>query len=159
MTYICIFTHICTSWHIVCMFTSLPNTFEIRMYITKTKGFPRSSVGKDSACNSGDLDSISGSGRSSGEENGNPLQYSCLENPMDRGIWWATVHVVAKSRTRLKQLNTHTCLLLFICKTSVKCFMIQSLKQFKLVLNLQEEVFLFLVFSRDKISEIYLIGK
>ena len=47
----------------------------------------------------GDLGSNSGSGRSPGEGNGNPLQYSCLENPMDREAWWATVHVVAKSRT------------------------------------------------------------
>ena len=53
------------------------------------------------AYNAGDLGSIPGSGRSPGEGNGNPLQYSCLENPMDRGAWWATVHGVAKSRTRL----------------------------------------------------------
>ena len=64
-----------------------------------TWGFPGSSVGKESACSSGDLGSISGSGRSPGEGNGNPLQYSCLENPMDRGAWWATVHGVAKNRT------------------------------------------------------------
>ena len=51
-----------------------------------------------SACNVGDLGSIPGSGRSP-EGNGNPLQYSCLENPMDRGAWWATVHGVAKGRT------------------------------------------------------------
>ena len=51
-----------------------------------------------SACNAGDLDSIPGSGRSPGEGNGNPLQYSCLENPMDRGAWWATAHGVAKSQ-------------------------------------------------------------
>ena len=49
----------------------------------------------------GDLGSIPGSGRFPGEGNGNPLQYSCLENPMDRGAWWATVHGVAKSQTRL----------------------------------------------------------
>ena len=49
------------------------------------------SDGKASACNMGDLGSIPGSGRSSGEGNGNPLQYSCLENPMDGGDWWATV--------------------------------------------------------------------
>ena len=49
---------------------------------------------------------IPGSGRSPGERNGNPLQYSCLENPMDRGAWWATVHGVAKSRTQLKQLSS-----------------------------------------------------
>ena len=52
--------------------------------------FPHSSVGKESACNAGDLGSIPGSGRSPGEGNDNPLQYSCLENPMDRGAWWAT---------------------------------------------------------------------
>ena len=49
----------------------------------------------------GDLGSIPGVGRSHGERNGNPLQYSCLENPMNRGAWWATVHGVAKSHTRL----------------------------------------------------------
>ena len=56
-------------------------------------------VGKttESSCNSGDLGSIPGSGRCSGEGNGNPLWYSCLENPMDRGSWWATNHGVAKS--------------------------------------------------------------
>ena len=50
------------------------------------------SDGKESACNAGDLGSIPGSGRSPGEGNGNPLQYSCLENPMDGGAWWAIVH-------------------------------------------------------------------
>ena len=58
-----------------------------------------------SACNAGDLGSIPGSGRSSGEGNGNPLQYSCLENPMDRGAWWAAVHGVAKSCTRLSDFT------------------------------------------------------
>ena len=57
------------------------------------------SDGKASACNAGDPDSIPGSERSSGEGNGNPLQYSCLENSMDGEAWWATVHGVAKSRT------------------------------------------------------------
>ena len=65
------------------------------------KGFPSSSDGKESACNAGDLGSIPGSGRSPGEVNDNPLQYSCLENSMDRGTWWDTVHVVANSRTLL----------------------------------------------------------
>ena len=51
---------------------------------------------KNPPTNAGDTGSIPGSGRSSGEGNGNPLQYSCLENPMDRGAWWATVHDVAK---------------------------------------------------------------
>ena len=63
------------------------------------RGFPGGSEVKASACNAGDLGSISGLGRSPGEGNGNPLQYSCLENPMDRGAWWAAVHGVAKSRT------------------------------------------------------------
>ena len=53
-------------------------------------GFPHSSVGQESACNAGDPGSIPGSGRSPGEGNVNPLQYSCLENPMDRGAWQAT---------------------------------------------------------------------
>ena len=61
-------------------------------------GFPYSSVGKKSACNAGDPGSIPGSGRSLGEGNGNPLQYSCLENPMDRGAWQATVRRVARVR-------------------------------------------------------------
>ena len=53
-----------------------------------------------------DMGSTPGSGRSAGRGCGNPLQYSCLENPMDRGAWWATVPKVAKSQTRLKQLST-----------------------------------------------------
>ena len=60
-----------------------------------------SSVGKSSACNAGDLGSIPGSRRSPGEGNDNPLQYSCLENPVDRGAWRATVHGVTKSQTQL----------------------------------------------------------
>ena len=54
-----------------------------------------------------DVDSIPGSGRSPGGGHGNPLQYSCLENPTDRGVWQATVHMVAKSRTQLKQFSIH----------------------------------------------------
>ena len=69
-------------------------------------GFPGGSDGKASACNAGDPSSIPGSGRSPGKGNGNPLQYSCLENPMDRGAWWATVHGVAKSRTRLSHFTS-----------------------------------------------------
>ena len=64
-------------------------------------GFPCSSVGKESACNAGELGSILGLGRSPEEENGNSLQYSCLENPMDRGAWQAIVHVVARVRHNL----------------------------------------------------------
>ena len=65
---------------------------------------PKWCYGKEPACNardSRDVGSILGSGRSPGEGNGNPLQYSCLENPMDGGAWWATVHGVAKSPTQL----------------------------------------------------------
>ena len=59
-------------------------------------GFPRRSFGKESVCNAGDPGSIPASGRSPGEGNGNPLQYSCLENPVDRGAWQATVLGVAR---------------------------------------------------------------
>ena len=69
------------------------------------KGLPYSSDGKESDCNAGDLGSISESGRSPGEGNGNPLQYSCLGNPMDRGAWQATVHGVAKRPTRLRNIQ------------------------------------------------------
>ena len=68
-------------------------------------GSPGSSNGKESVCNSGGPGSIPGSERSPGKENGKPLQYSCLENPKNGGDWWATIHGVAKSRTRLKQLT------------------------------------------------------
>ena len=60
-------------------------------------GFPGGSDGKESACDVGDPGSIPGSGRSSGEGNGYTLQCSCLENPMDRGVWWARAHGVTKS--------------------------------------------------------------
>ena len=67
--------------------------------------FPGGSVGKESTCNVGDAagaGSIPGSGRSPGEGHVNSLQYSCLETPMDRGAWCATVHRVAKNQTQLK---------------------------------------------------------
>ena len=63
--------------------------------------------GKELACSAGDLGSIPGSGRSPGEGTGNPLQYSCLGKPMDRGAWRATVHGVAKSRTQTERLNNN----------------------------------------------------
>ena len=69
-------------------------------------GFPGDSAGKESACNAGDLGSIAGLGRSSGERNSNPLQYSCLENSMTKGRWQATVHGVTKSRTQLTNAQT-----------------------------------------------------
>ena len=68
-------------------------------------GFPCGSDSKESACNAGDPGSVPGSGRFPGEGNGNSLQYSCLENLMDRGAWQATVHGVAKSWTRLRDFT------------------------------------------------------
>ena len=67
----------------------------------RSMGFPGGSDGKESAGNAGDPGSIPGSGRSPGEGNGKPLQYSCLENPKDGGAWQATLHGVAKSWTRM----------------------------------------------------------
>ena len=72
------------------------------------RDFPGSSYSKESAYNAGDLGSVPGLGRSPGEGNGNPLQYSCLDNPMDREARWAIVHGVTKSRTWLNRLSTHT---------------------------------------------------
>ena len=69
------------------------------------KTLPGGSNGKASARNVGDQGLIPGLGRSPGEGNGNPLQYSCLENSMDGGAWWATVHGVSRSRTRLSEFT------------------------------------------------------
>ena len=72
-------------------------------------GFPGGSVVKNLPANAGDTGLIPGSGRPSEGGNGNSLQYSWLENSMDRGTWWAIVHSVAKSQTRLSNSHTHTC--------------------------------------------------
>ena len=77
-------------------------------YLKASNQVPGGPEVKASACNAGDLGSISGLGRSLGEGNGNPLQYSCLKDPMDRGAWWATVHGVAKSQTRLSDFTLIT---------------------------------------------------
>ena len=74
---------------------------ENKSCLSRIDGLPCSSNGKESACNVGDPGSVPGLGRSSGEGNGNPLQYSCLKNPMDREAWQTTVHGIAKSWTRL----------------------------------------------------------
>ena len=76
-------------------------------------GFPGGSGGKESTCNAGDAASVPGAGRSLGGGNGNPLPYACLENPVGRGAWWATVHGVAKSQTRLSDW-AQTCLCLCV---------------------------------------------
>ena len=75
-----------------------------------TGGFPWWLRGKESSCNAGEPGLMPGSGRSLWEGNGNPLQYSCLENPMDRGAWRAIVHGAANSWTQLKQLSTRACM-------------------------------------------------
>ena len=69
------------------------------------KGFPGGSVVKNPPANSGNLSAIPGSGRAPGEGNGNPLQDSCLGNPMDRGVWWAMVHGVTKESGTTQRLN------------------------------------------------------
>ena len=73
--------------------------FKIRVGVQLLSGFPGGSDDKESACHAEDPGSIPGSGRSPGEGNGNPLQYSCLQKPMDRGAWQATVHSVTESDT------------------------------------------------------------
>ena len=71
-------------------------------------GFPGGSIGKESACNAGELDSIPESGRYPGEGTGNQLQYSCLKNSMYRGAWWATVHGVPETDMTEWLTHTHT---------------------------------------------------
>ena len=77
----------------------------MRLYYNN-QGFPGGAEVKASACSVGDLGSIPGSGRSRGEGNGKPLQDSCLENPVDGGVWWATVHGVTKSQTQLSDFTS-----------------------------------------------------
>ena len=77
-------------------FSCVSKTSKCTVRINVQLGLPSGSVGKESACSAGDLGSILGSGKSPGERNGNPLQYSCLGNPMVRGAWLATVHGVTK---------------------------------------------------------------
>ena len=85
---------ICINTNVIIIKINNTNSFII-------EGFPGGSDSKEYACNAGDLSSIPGLGRSPGEGNGNPLQYCCLENSMDRGLWWTTVHGVTKSQTQL----------------------------------------------------------
>ena len=73
------------------------------IYYSYWLGFPGGPDNKESSCNVGDPGSVPGKGRSPGKGNGNPLQFSCLGNPLDRGVWWTTIYEVAKSRTRLSE--------------------------------------------------------
>ena len=83
------------------MCSSIPKKcLQIKGILDKN-GFPQWLRCKDSACKEGDSCSITASGRSPGGGHGNPLQYPSLENSVDRGAWWATVHMVTKSQTRL----------------------------------------------------------
>ena len=103
---------VCLQWRLYIIVSSL-DFYYIMKHIVRNyvyvphQGFPGCSEVKASAWNAGDTGSIPGWGRSPGEENGNPFQYCCLENPMEGRAWWATVHGVAKSRTRLSDF-THS---------------------------------------------------
>ena len=88
----------------MCFYWSLYLLFFYIMYAV-WPGFPGGSEVKASASNAGEPGSIPGAGRSPAEGNGNPLQYSCQKNPMDWGAWWAAVHGVTKSRTRLSDFT------------------------------------------------------
>ena len=84
--HMCVYVFVCMDRHI--LLSALTSILEYMW------GFPSGSDGEESACNAGDLGSIPGSGRSPGEGNSYPLQYSCLENSMDRGTWWAIVYQI-----------------------------------------------------------------
>ena len=87
-----------------------------------SSGLPRWLSGKESACNAGDAHSVPGLGRSTGKGNGNPLQYSCLGNPMDRGAWWAIVRGVKKESDTTERLNSNwTQLSLHSCGLGQSC--------------------------------------
>ena len=107
--------------------------------------FPGGSDGKASACNVGDPASIPGSGRSHGEGNGNPLQYSCLENSMDGGAWWATVHGVAQSRTWLSDFTLNLNTWDFEC---FNCFRFKHISSFYLLFS-HSVMFDFFIVPRD----------
>ena len=94
--------------------------FPVRLEPGVLKGFPIDSDSKESACDAGDLDSIPGLERSSGEENGCPFHYFCLENSMDRRACWATVHGVAESDTTEWLTNTLTSFSVWLSQVWVK---------------------------------------
>ena len=117
--------------------------------------FPGGSDGKASAYNAGDPGLIPGSGRSLGEGNGNPLQYSCLENSMDRGAWWATVHRVTKSQIQLSDFTFTFTLGVFLgitCKSGHDA-KTDKILQYSSISNMKIDCF-FLVYFRVKVKEL-----
>ena len=128
-----------------CMYITHTVCFNCQLfspYVTKDlsikRSFPGSSDGKESACNVGDQGLIPGLGRSPGEGNGYPVQYSCLGNSMDRGAWQAAVQGVAKSWTRLSNLGWH--------------FFLSSFPLFFAILSLTSLVSLATMLSGDCLS-------
>ena len=108
---------VCGPWY-VCLSGLHDINLENKAHRSVHLAFPSGSVLKNLLTKAGDVGSIPGSGRSPGEGNGNPLQYSCWENPMDRGAWWAIVHKVPE------ELDTTTTICPFICpifSISLKC--------------------------------------
>ena len=103
----CGFSTSSAAWEVIYMWLGSRLYIHIHTHIHRYVyvGFPGHSDSKDSACNAGDPGLIPGLGSSPGEGNGNPLQYSCLEISMDRGVWRATVHGIAKSWTRLSYFH------------------------------------------------------
>ena len=101
-------------------------------------GFPGGSEGKESACSAGDPGSVPESGKSPGEENGNPLQYSCLEISMDRGAGPITVHGVSKSQTRLSHWHTHPGVCVFEV-TSVDCVCVVEILSNEMLLHIPSQ--------------------
>ena len=98
-------------WIVISKVEGIDNSYHYLLPFNDAWGcvsFPGGWYGKASVCNAEDPGSISGLGKSLGEGNGYPLQYSCLENSRDRGAWQATVHGVAKSRTKLSHKHFHT---------------------------------------------------
>ena len=86
----------------------VPQPSQVEMnFANRCIGFPSDSVIKKLPANAEDVSSIPGSGRSLGKGDGNPLQYYCLRNPMDKGAWWATVHGVTKESDPTEQLNNN----------------------------------------------------
>ena len=125
-------------WNILgCRYTGNSSHVVLMEIYTFVAGFPRGTVVKNlpaSAGDSRDTGLIPGSGRSPGEGNGSPLQYSCLANPMDRGVWRATVHGVTELDTT-ERLNTHTHIHLWqLCHTNMNSLPLFLLRYFPSVM-------------------------